>query len=93
MKKKIGGYTLAATAFVACPCHLPLTLPLLVVLLGGTSWGVFIAQNTALVYGLAGAYFVFGLLAGVWLVGKAKRAKTADCETCQEPSPERIKLG
>lgn len=93
MKKKIGGYTLAVTAFVACPCHLPFTLPLLVVLLSGTSWGIFIARNTSLVYGLTGSYFVFGLLAGIWLLDKAKRAKTADCETCQEPGPEGIKQG
>lgn len=93
MKRKIGGYALAVTAFAACPCHLPLTLPLLMVLLGGTSWGAFMAQNGALVYGLAGAYFVFGLLAGIWLLGKEGKARGAKCQTPQKPDLDGIQQG
>lgn len=37
--KKVGGYVLTATAFIACPCHLVFLLPLALGLLGGTALG------------------------------------------------------
>lgn len=69
MKKKAGGYVLGITAFLSCPCHLPLTLPLLITLLGSTAWGAFLSENATLIYGLAAAYFVFALLGGMQLGG------------------------
>lgn len=47
MSRKLTGYLLTVTAFVACPCHLPLTLPLAVALLGGTAWGAALSRNAA----------------------------------------------
>ena len=58
---------LAITGLVACPCHLPLTLPLLLALLGGTGAAAFITTHLGLLYGLAAAYFIASL-AGAWLL-------------------------
>ncbi len=59
-----------------------LTLPLAVAVLGGTAWGTFLSENTALIYGLATAYFVLGLWGGIRLVRKNMANKT-DCEDCE----------
>ncbi len=71
MRKFSGGF-LAVTAFVVCPCHLPLALGLLGIL-GGTAIGSFMAANTGLVYGIAAGYFVVGLGAGVFLWNRKRR--------------------
>jgi mercuric ion transport protein len=62
--RKLWGYVLLVTAFLACPCHLPVTLPLLLAVLGGTSLGAFLARHPEFV-GLAMlVYFVVALAAG-----------------------------
>lgn len=76
----IWGFTLAVTGFLACPCHLPLTLPLLLGVLGGTGVGTLIAANTGLIYGLMTGYFIVGLGVGLYLINK-KRA--SDGEACE----------
>ncbi len=86
MRRKVTGYVLAVTAFLACPCHFFLTLPLAVAVLGGTGWGAFLSENTTLIYGLATVYFVLGLWGGIRLVSRSK-AKKAGCEACAS-SPE-----
>lgn len=64
----IRGTFMAVTAFIACPCHLPLTLPLLLGLTAGTALGAWLSQNVTLVYVLSTAYFIGGLaLALKWL--------------------------
>ena len=42
---RVWGGVLAVTGFVACPCHFPLTLPLILDLLGGTGIGSFIGAE------------------------------------------------
>ena len=69
---RVWGWVLAVTGFVACPCHLPLTLPLILGVLGGTGIGSFIGANTSWVYGIATAYFIVGICVGVYLL-KRKR--------------------
>lgn len=65
---RIKGYFMAVTAFIACPCHLPLTLPLLLSLTAGTALGTWLSQNLTLVYIASAAYFLGGLaLAFKWL--------------------------
>lgn len=58
---KARGYVAAGVALVACPCHLVLTLPLLLSLAAGTALGAFLQQNTWLVYGASTVLFVGGL--------------------------------
>ena len=65
---RVWGGVLAVTGFVACPCHFPLTLPLILGLLGGTGIGSFIGANTSLVYGIAAGYFIVAIGVGWYLL-------------------------
>lgn len=96
--RRIGGLVLTVTGFLACPCHLIITLPLLASLLAGTALGSFLARNSGLVYTLAGVYFVVALALGAWFLfgpARGKREMDVACPTCvpaesetqmQEPS-------
>lgn len=93
---KIKGGFMAVTAIVACPCHFPLTLPIIFGITGGTAFGAWMAQNTILIYTLATVYFIGGILLAVrWLSvdkgeGRANRRAPANvilvtsqtCSTC-----------
>ena len=83
--RRIGGVALTVTGFLACPCHLIITLPLLISLLAGTALGSFLSRNTGLVATFAGIYFVVALALGYWfLFGQARLIREVDvaCPTC-----------
>ena len=61
---------LVTTGIAACPCHFPITLPIVVGALGGTALGGFIAANTGLVYGVGGAYFMIGIGLSLYLLNR-----------------------
>lgn len=82
---KIWGGVLAVTGFIACPCHLPATLPLMVGVLSGTSIGGFLAANIGLVYGLATGYFILGLGTGLFLLYRRGQQQSSGCKL-QEPN-------
>lgn len=73
--QKFRGYVLVVTAFIACPCHLPITLPLAVGLTSGTALGAIISQNQAAIYGLFTIYFIGGLALGYWLLTRDQRLR------------------
>ena len=73
MSKAWGG-VLVVTGFIACPCHLIITLPIVIGLMAGTGAGALLAANTGLVYAIAGGYFVAALAAGWYLLNR-KRSK------------------
>ena len=88
--RRIGGVALTVTGFLACPCHLIITLPLLISLLAGTALGSFLSRNTGLVYTGAGIYFVVALALGYWfLFGRARpnREMDAACPACVPVEP------
>ena len=58
------------TGIAACPCHFPITLPIVVGALGGTSLGGFIAASTGLVYGVGAAYFMIGIGLSLYLLNR-----------------------
>ncbi len=65
----IKGYVVAAVALIACPCHLPLTLPIFLALTAGTAFGGWMAANTTVIYITSAVLFVGGLvLAYKWLM-------------------------
>ncbi len=74
--KRALGYALAATALVACPCHLALTLPLALTALGGTALGAALTAHTGLLVVAATAYFVAALAAAVYLLNRASKERT-----------------
>ena len=81
------GGILTVTGFVACPCHLPLTLPIVLGVLGGTGLGTFIGANTSLIYGIFTAYFVVGIGVGMYLWGRKRREiEGAVCELPTAPA-------
>lgn len=85
---KIRGYVAGVGTFLICPCHLPLTLPLILALTAGTAVGGWLANNALLIYIAAAVLFIGGLaLAGKWLL-------TGQVQTCsieqKEPKHEQI---
>ncbi|ACZ42984.1 hypothetical protein Tter_2081 [Thermobaculum terrenum ATCC BAA-798] len=84
MLRKAVGLLLLGTGVIACPCHLPLTLPLLVGLLGGTALGSLLTSNPLIIGLGALAYFVFAIAMGVKLLGsgggeRAAQSQEMDC--------------
>lgn len=70
---KARGYLAAGVALVACPCHLVITLPLLLSLTAGTTLGVFLDRNPWLVVAISTALFLGGLaLTFRWLGDKGE---------------------
>ena len=78
------------TGFAACPCHLPITLPIVVSILGGTGIGGFIGAHSGLIYGIFAGYFVAGATGGVYLLNRKRLV--ADGDACELPPrpPERV---
>ncbi len=74
---RVWGGVLTLTGVIACPCHLPLTLPLIVGGLGGTGIGSFIGANTSLVYGIATGYFIVGIGVGWYLLMRKRASRLA----------------
>jgi mercuric ion transport protein len=94
---RILGYALAATAFVACPCHLAVTLPLALGLLGGTALGAVVISHTGLLVGAATVYFVGALAAALYILnGPSRDEEYRNCalangdgrESCQTSLPQ-----
>ncbi len=76
---RVWGGVLTVTGFVACPCHLPFTLPLVLGVLGGTGLGSFIGANTGLIYGVFTGYFIAGIGVGWYLLNRRQLAEGAAC--------------
>ena len=81
MLRTLGGYVLGATALVACPCHLIVTGPLLLGLVGGTSLGALLAGNPGLMLVAGTGYFVLALLGAIWLLGRQSGSDALTAET------------
>ena len=87
--RRIGGIALTVTGFLACPCHLIITLPLLLSGLSGTALGSFLSRNSGLVYTGAGLYFVVALALGAWFLFGPKCEGDAVCATCAPVASDR----
>ena len=75
---KIKAYVAGVVAFITCPCHLPLTLPLLISLTAGTAFSAWLAApGTMLLVGaISTVAFVGGLaLAFKWSTQPACAAR------------------
>lgn len=79
-------YFLLVVAAVACPCHLPVAIPLLVALLGGTALGGVVADREGLLFGAGGVLLTLifiGALGG-FIYYASDAGPTADTTTSAE---------
>jgi hypothetical protein len=60
-------------SFLACPCHLPLTLGILAVVLGGTALGALIRDHALLAGIVVTSVWLAGTGRGLWLIRQAER--------------------
>ncbi len=82
MLRRIIGVLLLGTGVIACPCHLPLTLPIMVGLLGGTALGSLLTSNP-LILGIGMLiYFVLAIAAGIKLLGSGSRERNVNADCC-----------
>ncbi len=77
MFQKALGVLVGITAFLACPCHLPITLPLLLAVLAGTPLAGVPDQNLGLLVLVALVYLVVGLGLALRLLGRETGTKEA----------------
>ncbi len=73
MPNKVKGYLLLITGFIACPCHLIITAPIILGIVGGTALGAFLTKNAIFIIGLLFLYFIVALLFGFKYLGRGKR--------------------
>ncbi len=68
MWNRIRGYVAAGVALILCPCHLVLTLPLLLSITAGTAAGAFLERNYYAVIVVSIIFFIGGLVLAIrWL--------------------------
>ena len=90
LKRVIAKSSFIIIGFVVCPCHLPLTLSLILAVLGGTAFGAFIAQNTYVLYLFFGAWFLGSLwMANMWWQKFSTRKQGAACPIDDPDTEER----
>jgi hypothetical protein len=91
MSRTFTSYVLLITGFLVCPCHLPLTLPLLIALFGGNALGGWLATRTGLVVGLSTGYFIVALVVGFWWLNHPGRrsagSSTNEASCPPQPTP------
>ena len=71
--QSIEGYVMSALAFISCPCHLPITLPLLVVVTAGTAFSAWLQNNFFTVGGASSVIFVGSLVLALRWTGRRGR--------------------
>jgi len=69
-------------SFLACPCHLPLTLGLLAGVLGGTALGAVLRDHAVLAGTIIAVTWAAGTARGLWLIRQAERGQL----TCPIPA-------
>lgn len=73
--RSIKGYVMSALAFISCPCHLPITLPLLVVVTAGTAFSAWLQNNFFAVGGASAVVFVGSLVLAIRWTGRRARVR------------------
>lgn len=70
MRKHIG-VLVTITGLLACPCHLPLVLPLLLAVIGGTALGAWLTAHSGWLIALSTLYFIGALIVGLRLLTRS----------------------
>jgi len=64
---RIKAYVAGVVAFIACPCHLPIMLPLLISLTAGTAFSSWLVSNIIVIGTISTVVFIGGMaLAVIW---------------------------
>lgn len=64
MTNKAKAHFLLITGFLLCPCHLIITGPIILGILGGTTIGVFLTKNSTFIITLLAIYFLVAVMLG-----------------------------
>ncbi len=75
---RIWGFLAAGVALITCPCHLVLTLPLLLSVTAGTAVGAFLEKNYYIVIAVSIIVFIGGLILAVRWLGSGVSEDTAN---------------
>lgn len=78
--KRIRVYLAGAFALVICPCHLPLTFPLLLALTAGTTLGFWLQGKFWLIFSISTAIFIGSL--SLWYLWNTQD-KTSSNQICK----------
>lgn len=80
----IKGAAAGLVALIVCPCHLPVTLPVILLMTSGTAVGAWLAANQWSIWITSIVLFAGGLALAILWIG---RAGTEDrCEVTPKPS-------
>ena len=83
--QKVRGGVAVTISILTCPCHLPVTVPLMLALLAGTPIAAWLIQHVGWVYGVMAGVFILSFgLACLW----TNPLKENTGEVC-EPHPGR----
>lgn len=92
--QNIKGTVAGVVALIACPCHLPITFPLLLSLTAGTALGNWLEGKFGLVFTISAVIFIGGLGLAYWWsredekpAGRARRSGVT-APTKRHPLPE-----
>ena len=68
------GWVAVVVGFIACPCHLPITLPILFSLTAGTAFGAWLTNNTIMFGIILTVIFLVGLGIGFYWLNEGRRS-------------------
>lgn len=83
---KVKGYLAGVVALVACPCHLPITLPLLISLTAGTVFSAWLSRNILLVWITFALVFVAALVLAFQGIGNPKQSLFSERRAARFPN-------
>ena len=69
-------------SFIFCPCHLPVSMAVLAVLFGGSTFGALISRNTLGVGIVLGVIYAIGVGIGFRHLRKATKGSDCSGDTC-----------
>ena len=72
-----------AVGLITCPCHLPITLPILSLVFSRFSITFFKIDNFGEILLFLTTIFVISILIGYFLKGRTKNLSYNDCKSCQ----------
>lgn len=75
-----------ALALVTCPCHLPVTAPLLLGLLAGTALGSYLSTHMEVLAAVSGVLFLGGLVLATVDPGGRRGSSSGVCRSVRSSS-------